>query len=45
MEELKDTINEFAASLTPEDIRKAVGDIIPRAEACMLSNGEAFEYI
>ena len=45
MEELKETINEFAASLTPEDIRKAVGDIIPRAEACMLSNGEAFEYI
>ena len=44
MEELKETVNEFAASLTPEEIKKAVGDIIPRAEACLLSNGGAFEY-
>ena len=44
IEELKHTVTEFANSLTPEEIKKAVGDIIPRAEACIMSNGGAFEY-
>lgn len=44
IEELKQTVTEFANSLTPEEIKKAVGDIIPRAEACIMSNGGAFEY-
>ena len=43
-EELMETVNEFAASLSPEEIRKAVNDILPRASACIAANGGAFEY-
>ena len=39
-----ETVNEFAASLSPEEIRKAVNDILPRASACIAANGGAFEY-
>ena len=28
----------------PEEIRKAVNDILPRASACIAANGGAFEY-
>ena len=44
LEELVDTINEFAESLEDEEIRKAVKDIKPRAAACKNVSGGAFEY-
>ena len=42
--ELKETVNEFAASLTPEEIRKAVGDIVPKAQDCITAKGGTFEH-
>ena len=44
IDELKATVEAYAASLTPEEISKAVLDILPRAEACILAEGGAFEY-
>ena len=44
IDELKATVEAYAASLTPEEISKAVMDILPRAEACILAEGGAFEY-
>ena len=44
IDELKATVEAYAASLTSEEISKAVLDILPRAEACILAEGGAFEY-
>ena len=44
IEELKETVNSFAASLTPAEVKKAVCNILPRAEACIQANGASFEH-
>ena len=44
IDELKATVEAYAASLTLEEISKAVHDILPRAEACILAEEGAFEY-
>ena len=44
IDELKATVEAYAASLTSEEISKAVHDILPRAEACILAEGGAFEH-
>ena len=45
MEELKDTVTEFALSLSPEEIRKAVNHLQVRAEVCISENGDNFEHL
>ena len=44
MEELVETVNEFTDSLEREEVRKAVGNIVKRAESCIEAEGGAFEY-
>ena len=38
------TMKICAASLNKDQIITAVNDILPRAQACMKSDGRAFEY-
>ena len=45
LELLVDTVEQFAASLSPADVRKAVRDIRKRAAACLQENGGHFEHI
>ena len=45
MEELKETVTEFALSLSPEEIRKAVNHVKVRAELCLSQNGDNFEHL
>ena len=45
IDQLKATVESFAASLTAEEISKAVNDILPRAEACILAEGGSFEHV
>ena len=45
MEELKETVTDFALSLSPEEIRKAVNHVKVRAEACLSQNGDNFEHL
>ena len=45
MELLVDTVQQFAASLSPADVRKAVRDIRKWAAACLQENGSHFEHI
>ena len=44
MEELVETVNEFTDSLEREEVRKAVGNIVKRAESCIEAEWGAFEY-
>ena len=39
-----EAVNDFAASIPPEKVRKAVRDILTRADACIAENGGAFEH-
>ena len=45
MELLVDTVEQFAASLSPADVKKAVRDVRKRAAACLQENGGHFEHI
>ena len=42
--ELVNTIEGYAASLNQDQIITAVNDILPRAQACIESDGGALEY-
>ena len=42
--ELVNTVERYAASLNKDQITTAVNDILPRAQACIKSDGGAFEY-
>ena len=42
--ELVNTVKRYAASLNKDQIITAVNDILPRAQACIESDGGAFEY-
>ena len=42
--ELVSTVERYAASLSKEQITTADNDILPRAQACLDSDGGAFEY-
>jgi hypothetical protein len=44
LEELMETVNEYSDSLEKEEIMKAVGNILKRAECCIEAEGGAFEY-
>ena len=44
LEELVNTVEDFANSLDEDEVRKAVKDIKPRAAVCKSVNGGAFEY-
>ena len=41
---LVNTVERYAASLNKDKIVTAVNDILPRAQACIESDGGAFEY-
>ena len=43
--ELINTVERYAASLDKDQIITAVNDILPRAQACIESDGRAFDYI
>ena len=45
MEELKETVTEFALSLSPDEVKRAVNHIKVRAEACISENGDNFEHL
>ena len=42
--ELVYTVAKYAASLNKDQIITAVNDMLPRAQACIASDGEAFKY-
>ena len=42
--ELVNNVDRYAASLNKDQIITAVNDILPRAQACIESDGWAFEY-
>ena len=42
--ELIETVNDFTDSLEEVDVRKAVGNILKRAEYCIEAKGGSFEY-
>ena len=42
--ELVNNVERYAASLDKDQISTAVNDILPRAQACIESDGGAFEY-
>ena len=44
MEEMKDTVTEFALSLSPKEIKKA-GHLKVMAEVCISENGDNFEHL
>ena len=44
LSELVNTVERYAASLNKDQIITAVNDILPRAQACIESDGEAVEY-
>ena len=43
LEELKEVVSDFVASLDDEDVRRAVRDVRPRAELCIKMDGGHFE--
>ena len=45
LELLVETVEQFAASLSPADVKRAVRDIRKRAAACLQENGGHFEHI
>ena len=45
MEELREIVTDFALSLSPEEIRKAVNHLQVRAEVCIGENGDNFEHL
>ena len=44
MAELVTTINDFAASIPSADVKKAVNNIMARADVCLAENGGHFEH-
>ena len=44
LSELVNTVERYAASLNNDQIITAVNDILPRAQACIESDGGVFEY-
>ena len=43
LEELKEVVNDFVASLDEDKVRRAVRDVRPRAELCLKMGGGHFE--
>ena len=43
LKELKQVVSDFVASLDPEEVRRAVRDVRPRAELCLKMGGGHFE--
>ena len=44
MEELVETVTEYSESIEEEEIKKAVSNILKRAEMCIEAGGGAFEH-
>ena len=44
LSELVNTVERYAVTLNNDQIITAVNDILPRAQACLESDGGAFEY-
>ena len=44
LDEIKETVDEFTESLEEEEVKKAVGNIVKRAECCLKAGGGAFKY-
>ena len=42
--ELKQKVNEFAASLSVDDVRKMTDNIVKRAKLCIAENGAHFQH-
>ena len=45
MEELKETVTDFALSLSPAEVSSAVNHVKVRAEACIKAKGDNFEHL
>ena len=44
IEELMETVTEYSESIEEDEVKKAVGNIVKRAQFCVEAKGGAFEH-